>query len=294
MHKIKKIYILDSSIYILIGKLWGVSMTIVVVSDVHLGATGTDEKVFIDFLKSLDDKVDHLVLLGDIIDMWRRDFTKVMMECTKSLELLRQLSKIMKVHYVVGNHDYYMLRLSELQENRFPFEVTKTTVIKSNLIEFFFMHGYQLEVLCNPYYKSMKTYEIFSENLCLAGDDTGNAADCLWKSYQSCISVLNNFKRIPGNISDALKSMMEVPETRLKNNQGHFIIEPIDELAASPVKQLLFCIQPEQFLIYGHTHREYVDEKNRVANSGCWGVDNDRKYSYLEIKDDKVFPKKFT
>lgn len=269
-------------------------MIINVVSDVHLGAKGTDEKVFIDFLRSLDGKVDHLVLLGDIIDMWRRDFTKVMMECTKSLEIMKQISKTIKVHYVVGNHDYYMLRLSEIWGDRFPFDVIKTTVIKSNLIEFFFMHGYQLEVLCNPYYKSMKTYESFSENLCLAGDDTGNAADCLWKSYQYCSSILNNIKRIPENLFAALESMVELPETRLKNTQGHFVIEPIDKLAASPVKQLLLGIQPEQFLIYGHTHHPYVDEENRVANSGCWGVDNDRKYSYLEIKDDKVFPKKFT
>ncbi|NPE31056.1 hypothetical protein HNV12_24490 [Methanococcoides sp. SA1] len=129
-------------------------MSIVVVSDVHLGMDEANEEKFIDFLKGLDfENIEHFVLLGDIIDIWRRDFTKAVIECSRSLTLLNDLASKTKVHYVVGNHDYYLLRLSELYGDKFPFDVKKSTVIKSKYQEFYFMHGYQLEVLCNPYYK---------------------------------------------------------------------------------------------------------------------------------------------
>ncbi|NOQ48104.1 MAG: hypothetical protein GQ576_03025 [Methanococcoides sp.] len=52
-------------------------MSIVVVSDVHLGTDEANEEKFIKFLKELDfEKIEHFVLLGDIIDIWRRDLQK--------------------------------------------------------------------------------------------------------------------------------------------------------------------------------------------------------------------------
>ena len=65
---------------------------IVVVSDVHLAEKKTrgdrllkDDQEFLDFLKVL--RTDYLssggdlVLLGDVIDFWRRDFAKTLAEC---------------------------------------------------------------------------------------------------------------------------------------------------------------------------------------------------------------------
>ncbi|MBN1133516.1 MAG: metallophosphoesterase family protein, partial [Methanosarcinaceae archaeon] len=120
-------------------------MSIVAVSDVHLGMKGANNQKFIDFLESLDfEKISDFVLLGDIIDIWRRDFTKAVIECSKPLTLLNDLIDDTKIHYVVGNHDYYLLRLFELHGKNFPFEVKKSTVISSKSQEFFFFHGYQL------------------------------------------------------------------------------------------------------------------------------------------------------
>jgi len=269
-------------------------MSIVVVSDVHLGMDEANEEKFIDFLKGLDfEKIEHFVLLGDIIDIWRRDFTKAVIECSRSLTLLNDLASETKVHYVVGNHDYYLLRLSELFGKNFPFEVKKSTIIKSRSQEFYFMHGYQLEVLCNPYYKSMKTYETFSEHMCLTGDDTGNAAEALWKLHQSNKSLWNALKRIPENPYAALKSMMDPPETRIRNSHKHNIIEPIEELAEADTKHFLLDIRPEHFLVYGHTHYPYINNEKKVANTGSWGFGDEKKFCYMEIVDDKVDLKEF-
>lgn len=273
-------------------------MSIVAISDVHLGMKGADESKFIKFLETRNfEEIDHFVLLGDIIDIWRRDFTKVILECSKSLTLLNDLIGDTKVHYVVGNHDYYLLRLSQLHKDNFPFEVEKSTVIKDESKEFYFTHGYQLEVLCNPHYKSMKTYETFSEQLCLAGDDEGNAADAVYKGIQACRSVLDTLKRLPNNPKAALKSMMEPPEERIRNFNRHNVIEPIEKLAEAETRHYLFGIRPEQFLIYGHTHHPYKDIPNSVANTGSWGfvdpMDHKKKYSYIEIIGDVPRLKKF-
>ena len=45
----------------------------VVVSDVHLGTKYSNRDKFTDFIETLGNDVEHLVLLGDIFDFWRRD-----------------------------------------------------------------------------------------------------------------------------------------------------------------------------------------------------------------------------
>lgn len=264
-------------------------MSIVAVSDVHLGMKEAKEDKFREFIEFIASrKVEHFVLLGDIIDIWRRDFTKAVQECSEALTDLNELLDKTKVHYIVGNHDYYMLRMSELYGENFPFEVKKSTVIKSRKIDFFFFHGYQLEVLCNPYYKSMKTYETFSEQMCLMGDDTGNAADSLWKLIQSHSSLLDNLKRIPENPYAALKSMMEPPEVRIRNYHKHNVIDPINALAAAETRHFLFKMRPEHYLVFGHTHYPFVKDTNRVANTGSWGFGEDKKCYYVEIDNDVI------
>lgn len=269
-------------------------MSIIAVSDVHLGMKGAKEKDFTEFIESLKDReVKHLVLLGDVIDIWRRDFTKAVIECSESLNILNDMLNETKVHYVVGNHDFYMLRLSELMKENFPFEVKRATVIKSREQEFFFFHGYQLEVLCNPYYKSMTTYETFSEHMCLAGDDAGNAAEELWEQIQSKRSFWDSLKRFPSEPKSALMSMMQPPEIRIRNYHKHNIIEPIMELAGADTRHFLLSIRPDQYMIYGHTHEAYVDNRKKVANTGSWGFGKDKRLEYIEITNDKVELKEF-
>ncbi|MGD1061518.1 MAG: hypothetical protein ABR879_08695, partial [Methanomassiliicoccales archaeon] len=57
-------------------------MKTIVVSDVHLGSEKSDKEAFNAFLISLhdDNEVTDLVLLGDLVDMWRRDASGVFLE----------------------------------------------------------------------------------------------------------------------------------------------------------------------------------------------------------------------
>lgn len=97
----------------------------------------------------------------------------------------------------------------------------------------------------------MKTYEAFSEQLCLTGDEKFDAAKQAWKLIESSKSFLECLKRIPEDPEGALKSTMERPEKRIRNYEKHNVIEPMIKLKESEIRHFLW-IKPDQFLIYGH------------------------------------------
>jgi UDP-2,3-diacylglucosamine pyrophosphatase LpxH len=80
----------------------------VVLSDCHLGYEGFNEvefKGFLDFLET-EGGVSRLVLLGDMLELWRTDPVKSFSIAHGYLERLHQLAK--ETYYVVGNHDYHI------------------------------------------------------------------------------------------------------------------------------------------------------------------------------------------
>lgn len=95
----------------------------VVVSDVHLGVkkqhgnvTPPDRNQFKQFLIALRDRklddfrdVNHLILNGDIEDLWRRHLRTLTRENYDIYNLLYEIKEKtnIQVHYVRGNHDAY-------------------------------------------------------------------------------------------------------------------------------------------------------------------------------------------
>ena len=276
---------------------------IIVVSDVHMAERADDPQVktddgkfkeFLDYIISnqLKDGGD-LVLLGDIFDLWRRDFVKALIESEPVIAKLTEmkLSGKIKIHYLAGNHDYHMLQMSELLKDKFPFQVTKDLRLEESGKKFFFIHGYQLEVLANPYYKSMSAYETFSEGLCLAGDDTGNAADKLWETFEASKSALEDLKRLPTDIRGALTSMMNPPANRLSgSHQAHSMVELT---AISEARDVYLGMDREEVLVFGHTHDPFYEPENGVVNTGSWKKRPCRDYAYLEISGGQPKPQTF-
>jgi len=279
---------------------------IVVVSDVHMAEKKTrgnkllkDDQEFLDFLKVL--RTDYmssggdLVLLGDVIDFWRRDFAKSLAECDIVFSELMNFDRDVKMHYVVGNHDYHMLNLKDnLIGGGLHFsDVAKSARLSSGDEKFFFIHGYQLETLANPYYKSQTAYESFAEQLCLAGDDTGNAASKLWDMIKASESILEALKRLPADMSGALKSMMETPEKRLtgRHKAGSFI----EHLAKLESRSIYLGMERDEVLVYGHTHRRPAcyDPKTKVVNTGSWEKSPCNYYSFVVIDDGNIKLKEF-
>lgn len=270
---------------------------IIVVSDVHLAEkddeqTKNDDAKFLDFLDYISTHQlangGELVLLGDIIDLWRRDFVKAMMESEPVIIRLMEMKDKVKIHYLAGNHDFHMLNMGNILKENYPFDVVRELHLIEGGKKFFFIHGYQLEVLANPYYKSMSAYETFAEGLCLAGDDTGNAADKLWASYEKSQAALEGLKRLPENIKGALDSMFKTPESRLKNARPI-----VDEIAISRARSFYLGMDKDETLVFGHTHMPFPQVINGAINTGSWNKKPCTEYKYLEIQNGVINPKSF-
>ncbi|MBE0525038.1 MAG: metallophosphoesterase [Methanosarcinales archaeon] len=78
-------------------------MIIVVASDVHLGYEKCNKADFLEFLDRCDSaSIDHLFLLGDILDFWRRNNARAVLENNEIIEKIAELN-VRNIHYIVGN-----------------------------------------------------------------------------------------------------------------------------------------------------------------------------------------------
>jgi UDP-2,3-diacylglucosamine pyrophosphatase LpxH len=94
-----------------LGKSKKREVELVVLSDIHLGTYGCHAEELIKYLKSI--KVQHLVLNGDIVDMWqfsKRYWPKTHTQVIRHITGL--LTKNTRVTYLTGNHDEYLRKFS--------------------------------------------------------------------------------------------------------------------------------------------------------------------------------------
>ena len=86
-------------------------LDVVVLSDIHLGTHGCNAKKLLNYLNSIEPK--HLVLNGDIIDIWqfkKRYFPKAHLKVIK--KIMNFSANGTKVSYVTGNHDELLRKFS--------------------------------------------------------------------------------------------------------------------------------------------------------------------------------------
>jgi UDP-2,3-diacylglucosamine pyrophosphatase LpxH len=101
--------------------------------------------------------------LGDIYDFWRKDSIDILSLYSDIIQKLMNFSDNVRVHYVIGNHDYYISEIPE-RFNSKPFINfgMRTDIISKE--RFRFIHGYQFEVMANPYTKDLFLYECLEKN----------------------------------------------------------------------------------------------------------------------------------
>lgn len=268
---------------------------IIAVSDVHLGRDDNKSNYpkqdeFLKFLEFCDtDQIDHFVLAGDIFDFWARSNANIF--CAKDNE--ETIQKIVKtneaifmklctlgaknIHYVVGNHDYLIHSLHRRNPEMYPFSVQKTLRLSDGGEDFFFTHGYDLDVLATmePFKIGLDNYEKTCYALSFLTDKSGWAAVNTWGLCE----------KIAG-FTDGLRYMNREPEERTTE------FGAIELLANSRAACLFLGMHPTDNLVYGHTHRPYVtkdDAGNSIANTGYWAGKEVRNTegvnTYVKIDD---------
>jgi UDP-2,3-diacylglucosamine pyrophosphatase LpxH len=242
-------------------------MTIVVVSDIHLGyekSNVRDFQNFLDYLLTRQD-VDTLVILGDFVDMWRRDVSGLFLEFRNELATIFTLQKKMTIYYFVGNHDYHLL---ELKGSTYPFEFMESKCFPATeKINYKFKHGHQYDRAQNP---------VFMQFLC---DNLSNQVG------QERTMIYDFFSKIKDEIShlagftskeDHLNHLMQIPEIRLAQSMPDVEKHAFNDLG------------PNEILIFGHTHRAFVSVDEKVVNTGCWVSDATLSNTFVELDKEQV------
>jgi UDP-2,3-diacylglucosamine pyrophosphatase LpxH len=234
-----------------------------------LGYANADKTAFNAFLDNLSQESDvtHMVLLGDVVDMWRRDAAGVFLEHHDTVaKLLALKSKGVQVFYVAGNHDYHVV---DLVNPAYPLEFRKELSLTDGQFNYRFVHGYQFD----PEQKIP-----FMAFLCRVMSDQGGALESnLWVDFNS---VNNIFSKIePSFVKADLAAMAERlhrrPEDRLKES-----LNKINMTACNEVK-------PGEVLIFGHTHVPFVNKAENVVNTGSWVKDAVIHNTYVELSGGK-------
>lgn len=91
---------------------------LVIISDVHLGTFGCRADELVKYLKSIDTK--HLILNGDIIDIWqfrKKYFPQAHLKVVR--QLMRMLSEDVQIDYITGNHDEALRRFVGFEMDNF-------------------------------------------------------------------------------------------------------------------------------------------------------------------------------
>ena len=264
---------------------------ILVFSDVHLGYKKCNKEDFSRFLDEIKTKeIEHLVILGDLFDFWRRKNAEIILE---NDDILKKLDNInaKNIHYVIGNHDYYMLKLDKRYENNYPFTVSKFLRLENGEKNFYFIHGYEFEAI-NLEPITLEDYEDLSESMCLNGNMVGKIEDESWDLAQKTIDEIEETFNRFREVTDKMKSL----ENQMKQNSRDRLeslveTKKIYNLAISHGKYYLLGMKPDERLVFGHTHGPFINKEKTVVNTGSW-VDElkSKQYqnSYVEINEGNI------
>jgi UDP-2,3-diacylglucosamine pyrophosphatase LpxH len=251
---------------------------IIVVSDIHLGYAKSNSESFSRFLdqcRSVD--LERFVILGDLLDFWRCNNAQAVVDNQHVLEQIGRLNA-RTIHYIPGNHDFYIHKLAAIYGDRYPFVVSKWLTLDDGGIRINFRHGYELEVLANLEPMTIETYEWLSERMCFTERVTGGILSELW-------DLIEERHQITARIEHIKKPPHERNE-----------LDKVRELALSKGVYVLLGMKPGEKLVYGHTHRPFIDEENTVANTGSWvdeGPPDRLRNTYLMIENGKMELRQF-
>lgn len=229
-------------------KVLGGKKRYLVISDLHFGdqnASLTDKgTIDLFFEEILDcDKIDEIILLGDIFDFWVSkpidtiNASKLFFNGLK--DFILKTNPKMKVIYISGNHDpqVHMRQMSDV-----PMQNTWNSLF-GNI---------KCEIYPKRYVKEIRNNTFYFMH--------GHHLDRLQQILTPSLSV--RFTTIPININGVSSMANKVFRYLSVKDQYPTILQFIENSTTNP-----------NFFIYGHTHRAgaYFEDGGVVAiNSGSW------------------------
>jgi len=121
-------------------------MTIYCASDLHIGYERTNYEKILSFFDIVEDQADELILCGDIFDLWRYPYPKILNtvkpDFNNVMSHLKQTAAKVPTTIIPGNHDYNLLTL---WENYNEYNVSITDPFEKEGI--YFCHGWKFDIM---------------------------------------------------------------------------------------------------------------------------------------------------
>ena len=87
-----------------------------------------------------------------------------------------------------------------------------------------------------------------------------------------------------------LFSILNFEKNRIRERAEHLQINPevrLQNTIGSIEKKACASVQPAEILVFGHTHRPFVNRLENVVNSGSWVTDAAIHNTYVELSEGK-------
>jgi predicted phosphodiesterase len=199
------------------------------------------------------------------------------LEFNDILEEVLGLKSKMNVYCVAGNHDYHLLNLTSAGSSfskEYPLQFLPSLDLPKDNPKYLFRHGWEFDPAQHPSIMEILCYNLSNEE----GKIRSDIWDVLTKSIKS--DVVDKVKGILDGFEGKekyLSSILSPPSERLKSNLGL-----VEHAACSSPRE------PGQILIFGHTHRPFVNTANDVVNAGSWVADAQITNTYVELDGNNV------
>jgi UDP-2,3-diacylglucosamine pyrophosphatase LpxH len=263
-------------------------VVVIAVSDVHLGCLESNNskfKSFLDYAEAIENLKDF-VIVGDFVDMWRRDASGLFLENHEILQsLMRMKSKKVNVHYVVGNHDYHLLKL---KEHNYSLNFQEMVPLSVDGVNYEFRHGYEFD---------WQQKKLACELLCHNFSDTaGKFRSEFWKWITGKPDLLKELSGAPSKGEGVMRSSFNSESLTLEDLVS--LMKPPYERAGcketSPIKGIAglgksveeiaaASVERDKVLVFGHTHRPFANVDGRLFNTGSWMSNEETVNTYIII-----------
>jgi UDP-2,3-diacylglucosamine pyrophosphatase LpxH len=186
---------------------------IIAIADLHLGSQMANKSGFSDFIRKFlepnQDDISRIVLLGDILDLWRNSNPQVMLQ---NFDILSELGRLdMKKNYLAGNHDYIIFSLLNQSSSSVPpdstgvlDQVSETLDLTNDGLKMKLIHGHQID-----YWPALRFYEVFSQAMCFVDSEDQDLSD-LWNIiYRFSENLPEKSRNQLRNVSQKIQAELE-------------------------------------------------------------------------------------
>ncbi|MGD9395455.1 MAG: hypothetical protein PVJ05_03410 [Candidatus Thorarchaeota archaeon] len=186
---------------------------IIALADVHIGSQMANKSGFSDFiheyLEPNQDDISRVVLLGDILDLWRNSNTRVLLD---NMDVMANLGRLeMQKNYLAGNHDYAIFSLLSQSSPSVPpdstgvlDQVSETLELSYDGLQMKFIHGHQVDYWC-----ALQFYEVFSKAMCFVDEADQDLSDVWNIIYRFAEDLPDRTRDLVRNLSSEMQYALE-------------------------------------------------------------------------------------